>query len=106
MQLFIGAFTNYSGFELATFILAIIATALSIAFIFLTFKKEVGNVFKVFSHIVLPVLAITLLFSLMFMRLGTFSDVISYVVAFGIAVCCELIAFGVSLIIDKRTGNN
>ena len=103
MQLFIGAFANYTGFELATFILALVATALSIAFIFLTLKREVGNVFKVFSHIVLPVLTITLLFSLLFMRLGTFSDLLSYVVGFGIAVCCELIAFGVSLIIDRRS---
>ena len=102
MQLFIGAFTNYSGLELATFILAIVATALTVALIFLTFKKELNKVFKLFSHLVLPVLSITLLFALMFMRLNTFSNILSFVVAFGIAVCCELISFGVAYFITKR----
>ena len=102
MQLFIGAFTNYSGLELATFILAIIATAVTVAFVFLTFKKELGNIFKLFSHLILPVVTIMLLFALMFMRLNTFSNILSFVVAFGIAVCCELIAFGVAYLIARR----
>ena len=105
MQLFIGgAFASYSTLEIVTFILAIVFVAVAVSFIFLTFKNSMGKVFKIFSHLIMPVLAVTFLFALMFLRLNVFSAIVSFVVAFGIAVCCELIAFGVAYLIAKRKG--
>ncbi len=103
MLLFADAFTNYSTLELITFIIGIVAIIAAIAFIFLSFKEIAGKVFKLFSHIILPVIAITFLFALMFMRLNIFSDILSFVVGFGIAVGCELIAFGVALLICRKS---
>lgn len=103
MKLFINAFSTYSGLELATFIIAIIAVCASFAMIILALKRETNNIFKIFSHIVLPVLSITLLFTLMFLRLNTFGAFLSFVVAFGIAAVCEAIAFGVAKLINKST---
>jgi len=105
MLLFANAFNTYNTLELVTFIIAIVAVVATIAFIFLSFKAVTGKVFKLFSHLILPVIAITFLFALMFMRLNTFSDILSFVVGFGIAVVCELIAFGVALLITKRQEN-
>lgn len=105
MKLFINAFTTYSGLEVATFIIAIIAICASFAMIILALKRETNNVFKILSHIILPVISITFLFALMFMRLNTFSNVLSFVVAFGISAVCEAIAFGVAKLINKTTKN-
>jgi len=102
MQLFSQAFTSYTTLELITFIIGIVAITAAIAFIFLSFKAIAGKVFKIFSHIVLPVIAITFLFALMFMRLGVFTALLSFVVGFGIAVGCELIAFGVTILICRK----
>lgn len=103
MELFINAFSTYNGLELATFIIAIIAICASFAMIILAIKRETNNIFKIFSHIVLPVISITFLFALMFMRLNTFSVILSFVVAFGISAVCEAIAFGVAKLINKVT---
>ena len=102
MQLFINAFTNYSALELTTFILGMIAIIVAITLIALTFKKETNKIYKIFSHIVLPVLSITLWFALLFLRINTFSPALSFVVAFGIAVCCELLAFGVTILVCRN----
>jgi len=106
MQLFINAFSTYSTIELVAFIIGVIAVAMTIAFIFLSFKAETGRIFKLFSHLVLPVLAITFLFALMFMRLNVVSDVLAFVIGFGIAVVCELIAFAVAYVVFKRKENS
>ena len=106
MQLFIGAFSTYNTIELVSFILGIIAVAMTIAFIFLSFKAETGKIFKLFSHLILPVIAITILFALMFMRLNVVSDVLAFVIGFGIAVACELIAFAVAYLVYKKKENS
>ena len=102
MQLFSQAFTSYSTLELITFIIAIVAVTMAIAFILLSFKEATGKVLKLIALVILPVVAITFLFALMFMRLNIFSELLSFVVSFGIAVVCELIAVAVAKLICRK----
>ena len=102
MQLFMTGLTGNTALGITTLILALIATIVTVAFVLLTFRGTMSKIFKVFALLILPVLSIMFWFALMFAKLGTFGGVLCYVVGFGIAVVCELLAFAIAYFICKR----
>lgn len=92
MTNFFNQFSGGTTLGTVTMILALVFAICAIAFTLLSLKVE-SRVFKIIASIVLPVLAITCTFALLFIRLGALSGVLSYFVGFGIAVLCEALSF-------------
>ena len=90
--------------ELVIFIIGVCFTAFSIAGIFLSMKNRGGKVFKLISLLVLPVIALTSMFSLLFINLKAFGDLLGLqlALAFIFSVACEFLV----IIIAKLTTRN
>ena len=90
--------------ELVIFIIGVCCSAFSVAGIFLSMKNRGGKAFKLVSLLVLPIMALTSMFSLLFISLKAFGDLLGLQIAlaFVFSVACEFLAVGIAKLASRN----